>query len=85
MKSKLPKRTQIIWLKFKYIIEEVKPLWYDFLWQVLTVEAFPGRIDDRQVVAGTSSNHQVKRTPLQQLKETTAPPSVRPRERRLLH
>ena len=66
-------------------MEELNPQWYEFLWLVLTVEAFPGRIDDRQVVAGTSSDHQVKRTPLQQLKETTAPPSVRLRERQLLH
>lgn len=43
----------------------------------VTVEAFPGRVDDGQVVAGASSDHQVERTPLQQLGGTRAPPSVR--------
>lgn len=32
-----------------------------------TVEAFPGRVNDGQVVAGTPSYHQVERTPLQDL------------------
>lgn len=34
---------------------------------LVTVEALSGRVDDGQVVAGASSDHQVERTPLQQL------------------
>lgn len=45
-------------------------------WQCLTVQTFPGWVDNWKIITGTSTNHQVKGPPLSNLHNREAPSGV---------